>query len=189
MRIDYALLSQCSIQSVSDQADYKYNCVLAANSPSALTPEQAAIWSYPMTEADDENVVFNIVNSILLRIHQSGHLAKINPSGRALVKEGISVYKTIREDIKNSVPFWSLGFGTFQDDFLSLGLDCGDKAYIAVWRKEGEDDSVILPLGFSAKSVRCIYPSFNEWEYSLQSNSLEVELKKPYSARLFEIEK
>ncbi|MCC8192247.1 MAG: alpha-galactosidase [Ruminococcus sp.] len=189
MRIDYALLSQCSIQSVSDQADYKYNCVLAANSPSALTPEQAAIWSYPMTEADDENVVFNIVNSILLRIHQSGHLAKINPSGRALVKEGISVYKTIREDIKNAVPFWSLGFGTFQDDFLSLGLDCGDKAYIAVWRKDGEDDSVILPLGFSAKSVRCIYPSFNEWEYSLQSNSLEVELKKPYSARLFEIEK
>ena len=189
MRIDYAMLSRCSIQSTSDQADYKLNCTIAANSPSAVTPEQAAVWSYPMNSGDKEEVVFNMVSAMLLRIHQSGHLAKISPELRALVKEGISVYKSIRQDIKNSVPFWSLGFSTFKDDFLSLGLDCGDKAYLAVWRKEGQDDRVMLPLDFNAKSVKKLYPQYCDWNYELKGNALEVELKKPYSARLFEIKK
>lgn len=189
MRIDYALLSRCSIQSVSDQADYKYNSVIAANSPSALTPEQAAIWSYPLNEGDDEEVVFNMVNAMLLRIHQSGHLANISKERRQLVKEAISVYKSIRDDIKASIPFWSLGFASFQDDFLSLGLDCGDRAYVAVWRKGGDEETVTLPFDFTPMSAKCIYPSFNEWNCEIVSNALKVELKKPYSARLFEVKK
>lgn len=189
MRIDYALLSRCSIQSTSDQADYKLNCTIAANSPSAVTPEQAAVWSYPMSGKDEEEVVFNMVSAMLLRIHQSGHLAKLSQKRRALVKEGISVYKSIRNDIKNSVPFWCLGFSTFKDDFLSLGLDCGNKAYIAVWRREGDDEKVILPFDFDAMSVKKLYPAYCDWAYELKGNALEVELKKPYSARLFEIKK
>ena len=74
MRIDYAMLQRHSIQSTSDQDDYRMYATIAANSPTGLCPEQSAIWSYPLTEGDREEVVFNMVNAMLLRIHQSGHL-------------------------------------------------------------------------------------------------------------------
>ncbi|MGV2794640.1 alpha-galactosidase, partial [Clostridium perfringens] len=61
MRMDYAMLSRHSIQSTSDQEDYVNYAAIAAASPSALTPEQSAIWSYPLREGDDEEVVFNMV--------------------------------------------------------------------------------------------------------------------------------
>ncbi len=86
-----------SIQSTSDQDDYRYYCTIAANSPSALTPEQSAIWSYPLREGDREEVVFNMVNAMLLRIHQSGHLAELTQERRDLVKEALDIYKTIRK--------------------------------------------------------------------------------------------
>lgn len=54
LRMDYAMLSRYSIQSTSDQEDYIRYATIAANSPMALTPEQAAIWSYPLTEGDKE---------------------------------------------------------------------------------------------------------------------------------------
>ena len=45
------------------------------NGPMGVTPEQSAIWSYPMRTGDREETVYNMVNALLNRIHQSGHLA------------------------------------------------------------------------------------------------------------------
>ena len=52
-----------------------------------LCPEQAAVWSYPMVSGDKEEVVFNMINAMMLRIHQSGHLVNIEPERKALVKK------------------------------------------------------------------------------------------------------
>ena len=93
--MDYAMLSRYSIQSTSDQDDYKKYCTIAANSPTALCPEQSAIWAYPITSGDREEVVFNMINAMLLRIHQSGHLGNIDPERKALVKES---YQRLQED-------------------------------------------------------------------------------------------
>ena len=87
LRMDYALLSRYSIQSTSDQDNYLMYATIAANAPTAITPEQAAVWAYPLMEGDKEEVAFNMVNAMLLRIHQSGHLAKISDERRAMVKE------------------------------------------------------------------------------------------------------
>ena len=73
MRIDYAMLSRHSIQSTSDQEDYLRYASIAANAPSGLTPEQSAIWSYPMKGGGREEAVFNMCNALMQRIHQSGH--------------------------------------------------------------------------------------------------------------------
>lgn len=100
LRIDYALLSRYSIQSTSDQEDYQNYASIAVNAPAGLTPEQAAVWSYPQRNGDKEETIFNMVNAMLLRIHQSGHLAELSPERVELVKEGISYYKEIRSDIK-----------------------------------------------------------------------------------------
>lgn len=51
LRMDYALLQQHSIQSVTDQTDYRLMAPIAAAAASAVTPEQAAIWSYPLRKA------------------------------------------------------------------------------------------------------------------------------------------
>ncbi|GJM74991.1 hypothetical protein HMSSN036_72070 [Paenibacillus macerans] len=125
MRMDYAMLSRHSIQSTSDQENYVNYAAIAAASPSALTPEQSAIWSYPLREGDDEEVVFNMVNALLLRVHQSGHLAELSPRRRELVKEALDYYKTIRKDIPEALPFWPLGLPKQQDEWISLGLAAG----------------------------------------------------------------
>lgn len=192
LRMDYALLSRHSIQSTSDEDDYRMYCSIAANSPAALCPEQSAIWSYPMEQGDNEEVVFNMVNSMLLRIHQSGHLARIAPERKALVDEGIRVYKQIRQDIKNAVPFWSLGLSKFTDEWASLGLRTENKAYLAIWKRISSKDTVTLPMEFLKSknaTVKLIYPSFGgcEYSYNNSTNSLSVKLDGQYKARLFEI--
>ena len=88
LRIDYAMLSRHSLQSTSDQEDYRRYATIAANAPTGVTPEQAAVWSYPMEPESREEIIFNMVNALLLRVHQSGHLARMSGSGRALVRGG-----------------------------------------------------------------------------------------------------
>ncbi len=192
LRIDYAMLARHSIQSTSDQDDYKRYATIAANSPSGLTPEQSAIWSYPMTAGDKEEVVFNMVNAMLLRIHQSGHLVNLTEERKVLVKEALDYYKTIRGDIRTSLPFWPLGLSAFSDTWVSLGLQTEKKLYIAVWRRNSETDTCVLPLpGLSSPvaEVKCAYPSYKECEYlyNKENNSLSVRLPKTFTARLFEI--
>ena len=192
LRMDYMMMSRYSIQSTSDQDDYRKYCTIAANAPLALTPEQAAVWSFPMYGEDKEAVVFNMINAMLLRIHQSGHLANIDEQSSELVNEGIKVYKSIRKDIKNALPFWSLGVSSFSDEWVSLGLRCEKYCYLALWRRMPQEDAVSLPISFlKGKNVRvsCIYPSFNEekFQWNKASGTLSVTLSKPYSARLFKI--
>ena len=146
-----------------------------------------------MCGRDREEVVFNMVNAMLLRIHQSGHLANIDDESRALVKQGIDVYKSIRQDIREALPFWSLGLSSFSDSWVSLGLKCGRKNYLAVWRRESAGDTVSLPVAHlkgKAARVSCIYPDYNEeqFKWNPASGSLSVRLSKSYMARLFCIE-
>ena len=122
LRMDYALLSRYSIQSTSDQEDYRNFATIAANSPAGVTPEQAAIWSYPMRQGDKEEVIYNMVNAMLFRIHQSGHLAELPQERLALVKEGIACYKTICQDIRQALPFWPLDIGDYEDLWVCGGL-------------------------------------------------------------------
>ena len=90
-----------------------------------MTPEQAAIWSYPLRDGTEEEVIFNMVNALLLRIHQSGHLAEISPERFDLVKEGIDCYKEIRSGIKDGVPFWPMGWADNEDKHLAAGHSQG----------------------------------------------------------------
>lgn len=192
LRMDYAMLSRHSIQSTSDVEDYRYYATIAANAPSVLTPEQAAVWSYPLTDGDDEQTIFNMVNAMMLRIHQSGHLAEINPSGKKLVKEGIRVYKRMRGDIRKSFAFWPLGLSDYDDPWVSLGLRTDRKAYIAVWRRNSSDDTIVLPVDFlSGKKVKAelLYPGKASCEYSWNpgTSSLTVKLPEQYTARIFRL--
>ena len=191
LRMDYAMLKRHSIQSTSDQEDFLNYATIAANSPLGVTMEQSAIWSYPQQESSAEETVFNMVNAMLLRIHQSGHMADIPAENRRLVSEGINYYKTIRADIKRAYPFWPLGVSGFSDDWVCLGLKTEDKTYLAVWRRGGRE-TMCLPLKHlqgKPLTVRCAYPSFDEGDYRWNpaSGMLSVRFSSAPSARLFEL--
>ncbi len=191
LRMDYAQLSVHSIQSVSDQTDYRLNAVIAAACASAVTPEQAAVWSYPLKDADEEETIFNMVNGLLLRVHQSGLLHEISPARLRLVKEGIALYKGIRSHIPEGLPFWPLGLPRFGDGWAAFGLDCGSIGYLAVWRFDGTGASaaISLPAGAKRETFKCIYPQVRRPKLSWLSGKVRITLPRKYCARLFRFEK
>lgn len=191
MRMEYSMLSRHSIQSVTDQTDYLKMAAIAANCMTAVTPEQAAIWSYPLRDGDCEETVFNMVNAVLFRIHQSGPLAEISNDRLEYVREGIACHHSICEEVKNGLPFWPIGLATFSDSFLSVGVDCGKQLYLAVWRIEGATDAISLPIKNTLGkdvSVSCIYPSNRGCNFSWDKGkgTLSVWLQ-PKTARLFRL--
>lgn len=192
MRMDYAMLSRFSIQSTSDQSDYKKYAVISAAAPIAVTPEQCGVWSYPLTD-NDEEVVFNMVNTMLLRIQQSGNILGITDQGRERIKQGIEYYKSIRSDIPSSIPFWPLGIPTYGDGWLSLGLKSAEKIYLAVWRLEDQQDTYLLPLqeykGMDL-TIKCSYPDPESCRHlwNKDSGTISINMLNRNSARIFEIE-
>ncbi|MCI8321494.1 MAG: alpha-galactosidase [Dorea sp.] len=202
LRMDYAMLSRCSIQSTSDQDDYVKYAVIAANAPTGAAPEQAAVWAYPRNHEQKlseeelaEETVFNMVNAMLLRIHQSGPLASLDERRKHLVKEGIRIYKRIREDIRNMVPFWPLGLADYEDAWVSLGLKSDETAYLAVWKRMEGDRQIELPVkrwihqGRQVK-IDCIYPpeSDTSYEYDAERNVIKIQTDKQRMGRLFQIQ-
>ncbi len=192
MRMDYALLARHSIQSVTDQEDYLKMSAIAANTMAGVTPEQAAIWSYPLRDGDEEEVIFNMVNAILMRIHQSGHLAEISKERFKYVKEGIEYHKSICNELNTGFPFWPIGLATLEEPYRAVGVDCGKNLYIAVWRVDGGEESVALPIrNISGKNAKAslTYPidSTNKWSFDANDCVLSVQLEEK-TARIFKIE-
>lgn len=193
LRMDYAMLSRYSIQSTSDQEDYVRYATIAANAPLALTPEQAAIWSYPLTEGDREEVIFNMINALLLRIHQSGHLVNLSEERTELVKEALRYYKEIRQDIRTALPFWPLGLSMYRDPWVSLGLRTERRDYIAVWRRNSQTERVVIPVKHRRGQklrVTCGYPKEGpcRYQWNAGAGELTVELPERISARLFQLD-
>lgn len=201
LRTDYAMLSRYSIQSTSDQEDYTNYATIAANACAGLTPEQAAVWSYPQRGGDEEEVVYNMVNALLLRIHQSGHIPELSESRRELVREGIRFYKSIRQDIKTAMPSWPLGLCENTDRFLCSVLKTKERAYLAVWRRGSEEDTFEIPLRYlwdeadtKEFQVKLAYPQKAlaencSYSYESETGTLRVTMKKEIMARLFLIER
>ena len=159
---------------------------IACNCMTACTPEQAAIWSYPMRDGDEEETIFNMVNAMLLRIHQSGHLAELSPARLHLVREGIACHMRIVDQLKDGLPFWPLGLGGFGDEWLCAGVDCGGTAYLAVWHtKTGEGERRIPLKGW--RCAECIYPTDRHTDLRLDGGVLTLRLSG-VQARLLRLE-
>ncbi len=190
MRINDALLQFHSIQSSSDQTQYEKYSTIAAASPTVIPPEQNAVWSYPLPEGDSEQVVWNMMNAMTMRIHQSGHLAKLSKEHKELVKEGIEYYKQYRHLIPRSIPFWPYKFPEFNDDVVVLGFQNDTCTHIAVWNR-GDTSDIHIHLNsikLEIESVSLVYPTtlYCSYQYCKKTDSLRM--KQPHkSARLFKI--
>ncbi|WP_322905918.1 glycoside hydrolase family 36 protein [Paenibacillus campi] len=193
MRHDYQMLARHSIQSITDQTEYVRNGAIAAACAANVTPEQAAIWSYPLREGDREEVIFNMVNTMLLRIHQSGHLGELTDDRLLLVKEAIDVYKTIRHHIAAGCPVWLTGIPLIDDEWFSFGIETPESLYLAVWRTESLNDHFTVHYPAQAiETVTQLYPNPMQDEHathSVHEDTIHFHFKQNKIARLYEVRK
>ena len=169
MRTDYAQLSRAQLHSTSDQQDYRLYPPIAVAAPVAVAPEQAAVWAYPQPEFTDDEIAFTLCSALLLRIHLSGFLDRMDPGQRALVREAVLAYRSIRGELADAVPFWPLGLPGWTDPVLALGQrTSGGDGLLAVWRRaahgpvtQSAEPRIVLPLpGFPAgATVSVLYPA------------------------------
>ncbi|MFJ9583306.1 alpha-galactosidase [Streptomyces acidicola] len=150
MRMDGATLAVTQLQSTSDQQDPLRLPPIAAAAPTAVPPEQGAVWAYPQPEYDDDLITFTLGGALLGRVHLSGHLDRMSEHQLGLVRDAVGTYKAIRADLARAVPFWPLGLPGWTDEWLALGMRApGGPSYVSVWRRGGESE-VRLRLGHLA---------------------------------------
>jgi alpha-galactosidase len=188
-RMDYAMLAVHSIQSTSDQVDFKKYPYISSNILSAVTPEQAAIWSYPLSCATKEEIALNMINSLLGRMHLAGEIFKLDDECISYIKEGVEYYDSMKPYKPQSVPFWPLGFSGFRDTLVCAGIKTDEKAYLAVWNLGGTRNVQIPLTDMAVSSIKVGYPTKLETDYVFENNLLKINFTEDYQARLFEIER
>ena len=199
LRMDYDSLSAFSIQSVSDQTDYKKYPYIVGNMMSAVLPEQAGVWSYPIADyaaaekdyaaaVSDELVIFNMINSLLGRMHLASHLELMPPSHTELVKQAVNYYDYLSPYKKQGLPYLPLGFTDFRKQFVAAGFYACKKMFLALWNLDSKGKKTIeLPEQVIISAI-VGYPFKNDIQFSYGKHFLTVEFSQPYTARLFELE-
>lgn len=193
-RMDYAMLALHSIQSTSDQTDYKKYPYIAANAASAVCPEQSAVWSYPLADGENaenlprETVIFNMVNCMLGRMHLASRLDKLNEEDLALIREGIGYYNSIRDIKRRSVPYLPLGFAHFSDTFVAGGIRFKNRICLAVWNLNGNRNVQLRLPDLSVKTIRPGYPAKSDIGYEWKGDGLYLSFTEDWQAQIFEIE-
>ena len=205
LRMDHEMLQHFSIVSTSDQTDYKKYPYIAGNILSAALPEQAAVWSYPVgsdtapngvfapTRAwveeniTEEQVVMNMVNALLGRMHLASRIGLLTAEKFALVQEGVAYYKTLSEAKKEALPVFPLGFTSFGEKQVAAGFEAQGKVYLAVWNLGG-GNTLRLPLRAPVTEVRVAYPQAGPVRVRMAGTALEVAFTKPFQACFLEAE-
>jgi alpha-galactosidase len=160
MRADYAMLSRLQLQSTSDQQDYLRYAPIAAAAPATIAPEQAAIWAYPQPSFTDDEIAFTLCTALLGRVHLSGHLDQMSPQQRGLVAAAVAVYKGLRADLAEAVPFWPLGLPGWEDPVIALGMRAPGASYVVVWRRGGDAERIALPVpGLAGGAPEVLFPA------------------------------
>lgn len=204
MRMDYETLKHFSIVSTSDQIDYRRYPYIVSNILSAVLPEQAAVWSYPVANNISSNgkmklskewvepknitedyVVINMVNSFLGRMHLASNIDLLSKKKFALVQEGIEYYNSLSNIKKQALPIFPLGFTNFGRHHISSGLKYKDKIYLAVWNLGGKKE-FFIPLQKEIKNLRIAYPKKTLVRVSTTKERIIVKFSATYQACFLE---
>lgn len=203
-RMDYETLSHFSVVSTSDQTIYKLYPYIAGNILSAVLPEQAAVWSYPVDSygepnaeftpnfqwvqehVSEEQVIMNMINSFLGRMHLASHLELLGEKYKNLVKEGVQYFKNLSSIKEVAVPFLPNGFCDFGDELVVSGLQHDNTVYLAVWNL-GKIGERVIDCRQNIEKAHIGYPKNNPLPYSTEGSYLKISFTEEYQARFFEL--
>ena len=76
-----------------------------------------------------------LCGALLGRVHLSGHIDQMSGAQRRLVADAVDVYKQLRSDLPDAVPFWPLGLPRWTDSWLALGMRTAAVTYLIVWHR------------------------------------------------------
>jgi alpha-galactosidase len=186
--MDYAMLSRLQVQSMTDQENYLKLPAILVGASAAVLPEQLAIWSYPLAEADADQASFNMVTAMMCRIHQSGRMDSLSPQAMAQVSEGIRVYKEVfRKHIPAAVPFYPLGTSdvTNREVPIALGMRSPEQTLLAVWRIDGPAMTRV-PIGGS-REPKLVYPTGLGISVASADGAVNVEFPRSHMACLISV--
>ena len=193
MRMDYKTLSAYSLVSTSDQTDYMLYPYIAGNILSAVLPEQAAVWSYPVAsdcekgeDVSDNRIVINMVNSFLGRMHLASHLDYLNDHQMDLIREGVTYYNTLSEMKKTALPYFPMGFTKFGEKSVCAGLKNGNKVYLAVWNLKNIG-SIHIPFAEKIADAKIAYPTVTSAFLCANDRGLDVIFPQSPCAVFIEI--
>lgn len=205
MRMDYETLKYFSVVSTSDQTDYRKYPYIAGNILAAVLPEQAAVWSYPVgipggpnggfrataewTEKNisEEQVIMNMVNAMLGRIHLASDIRLLSAEKFALVEEGVKYAKTISEVKRRASAFFPLGFVHFGAQHAAAGIAVGKKIWLSVWNLGGKK-RLRVPFGAGIKEAKIAYPQALPLSLRADGEELEIIFTEDFQARFLEIQ-
>ena len=182
--MDYAMLSRLQLQSMTDQENYLKLPSILVGASAAVLPEQLAIWSYPLANADADQASFNMVTAMMCRIHQSGRLDSLSPSVSQHVAEGIRVYKEVlRKHIPTAVPFYPLGTSdvTNSEAQIVLGMRSSEQTLLAVWRI---DSPLLTKVPWHGREAKLVYPTDLGINVNVSDGTLSVEFPRTRMACL-----
>ena len=196
-RMDYEMLKVCSIQSTSDQTDYRKYPYLCSSVLTAALPEQAAIWSYPVNVIElkdqpvtNEIVATNMVNAVLGRIHLASFINKLSDEQLDLIREGMRFIKNINGFKKTSVPIYPNGISYFYDKEVVGGLINDKEGFLCVWNTSGEGREIRADLSkYNVSEVEIAYPKSlkTDFKYDKEKGVLTYKTDEHYSGRCFRI--
>ncbi|MEU5108574.1 glycoside hydrolase family 36 protein [Streptomyces sp. NPDC021354] len=186
-RTDHAILSRLPIHSVSDQQDFRLLPAIAAAAPSAVTPEQGAIWAYPLPEHSEAELGMVMVSALLGRVHLSGRPDLLTPEQAALVRRAVDTYTTYRHLLPGARPRWPLGLPHWRDGWTALALTAeDDTTLLALWRRDGAPRTLHVPLPWVREDSRprALFEAGPSPAYEWNGRDLRVTLPVERSAVL-----
>ena len=179
MRADYLQLQHYSVQSISDAWRNCFTIGLSAASPTCVLPEQACVWGLPQKHFSLYEIASTMVNAMFRRIHLSGETAWLSDEQKAVLYEGIKVYKDTRHLVDKLIPFYPLGIpsGAKSATVHAVGFRNNDNCFITV-TNVGNKSKIDIPLDFTPNKAKILYPTTIPCELSLAESRVIVELDK-----------
>ncbi len=178
---------------------------IAGNILSAVIPEQAAVWSYPVGVGEiglplsakydknwvaenisNDRIVMNMINSFLGRMHLASHLELLNEAQLALVCEGVQYYNGLTSAKKKALPYFPNGFTDFAAEHIVAGFKTDEKIYLAVWCLAGET-TVSVPIEANVSAVKIAYPNATNVAAKVENHTLRVDFEKDKQAVFLEL--
>lgn len=175
MRADFGVLRHFSLQSVSDQEDYRLLPSLIIGLSAVIPPEMLGIWAYPYPQyfgedaetafseercrcyADGEQTIFNLVSTAMGRMYLSGRIDQADDHNRRLMAEAVALQKQWSPFIRQAAPVYFHPPHRLCDrSFSALGLRSGRQTLLALWNLDTTDFS----LDVSKLGDVCMKPVF-----------------------------
>jgi alpha-galactosidase len=205
MRMDYKTMSVYPLVSTSDQTDYLKYPYIVGNILSAVIPEQAAVWSYPVGVGEiglplserydkmwvsknisDDRIIMNMINSFLGRMHLASHLELLNERQLMLVAEGVQYYNSLTKAKKTALPYFPNNFTDFNADHVVAGFKTDETIYLAVWCLGGLK-RVSVHVAEKIEDVKITYPSNTSVTAFTQNGILNIDFNEIGQAVFLEL--